>query len=167
MYYFILIFIAVILLTAVYSLVRGIGWVPTWQKDLDRFLNLADIKPGQKVYDLGCGDGRLVIAAAQHGAQAIGIEISILPFGAALFRKLWSRSKAQIKFGDFWRVDLNQADVVYFFLIPRIYSELKQKLEQELKPGSKVIAYVWPIPGWSANKVDKQPGQPDMYLYIR
>jgi SAM-dependent methyltransferase len=167
MYPFFLILIFVILLTAVYSLVRGIGWVPTWQKDIKRFLDLAEVKPGQVVYDLGCGDGRLVIAAAKLQAKAIGLEISILPFVAGFLRKIFTRSKAQIKFRDFWRVDLSGADVVYFFLIPRIYPELKQKLEKELKPGTRVIAYVWPIEGWQATKVDKAVGQPDMYLYIR
>ena len=64
-------------------------------------------------------------------------------------------------------VDLSDADVVYFFLIPRVYPELKQKLEKELKPGTKVIAYVWPIEGWQASKIDRVAGQPNMYLYIK
>jgi len=164
---FLLVFIFVILITTVYSLLRGIGWVPTWQKDIERFLALAEIKPGQKVYDLGCGDGRLVIAAAKAGAQSIGLEIAILPFIAGVFRKIFTRSKAKIQFRDFWLVDLRQADVVYFFLIPRIYQQLKEKFEKELKPGARVIAYVWPIDGWQATKIDKVAGQPDMYLYIR
>ena len=167
MHPFFLVLIFVILLTAVYSLVRGIGWVPTWQKDIKRFLALAEIKAGQIVYDLGCGDGRLVMAAAKFDAKAVGLEISVIPFLFACLRKLFSRSKAQIKFRDFWMVDLSDADVVYFFLIPRVYPELKQKLEKELKPGTKVIAYVWPIEGWQASKIDRVAGQPNMYLYIK
>jgi SAM-dependent methyltransferase len=164
---FLLIIFLIIGATTIYSLVRGIGWVPTWKKDLDRFLKLADIKPDQVVYDLGCGDGVVVMAAAKKGARAIGLEVSILPFLMAYARKFFSRSKAQIKFRDFWLVDLREADVVYFFLIPRIYSRLKDKLEKELKPGTKVIAYVWPIDGWQATVIDKPEGRPAMYLYIR
>ena len=164
---FLLLLIVAILATAVYSLVRGIGWVPTWQRDIDRFLKLADIKPGQRVYDLGCGDGRLVIAAAKKGAKSVGLEISILPFVVAYLRNFFSRNKAQIKFRDFWMIDLKEADVVYFFLIPRIYEQLKNKLEKELKPGARVIAYVWPITSWTPNQIDEVPGQPTMYLYIR
>ncbi|MFA6253195.1 MAG: SAM-dependent methyltransferase [Patescibacteria group bacterium] len=167
MYYFLLILVIAIAVTTIYSLVRGIGWVPTWQKDVERFLRLAEIKPGQVVYDLGCGDGRLVMAAAKLGAKAIGLEISILPFVGAYVRKILAGSKAQIKFRDFWLVDLKDADVVYFFLIPRIYKQLKSKLEKELKPGTRVIAYVWPIEGWQATIVDKPVGRPVMYLYIR
>ena len=162
-----LILVIAIAVTTVYSLVRGIGWVPTWQKDVERFLRLAEIKPGQVVYDLGCGDGRLVMAAAKLGAKAIGLEVSILPFVGAYSRKIFSGSKAKIKFRDFWLVDLKEADVVYFFLIPRIYEQLKNKLAKELKPGARVIAYVWPIEGWQATTVDKPVGRPAMYLYIR
>ncbi|MDQ5970696.1 MAG: hypothetical protein QG603_473 [Patescibacteria group bacterium] len=167
MYQFFLILILAIAFTTIYSLVRGIGWVPIWRKDIDRFLRLADIKPGQVVYDLGCGDGVVVVAAAKKGAKAIGLEVSILPFIAAYLRKIFSRSQAQIKFRDFWLVDLKEADVVYFFLIPRIYEQLKHKLEKELKPGARVVAYVWPIDGWQATVVDKPEGRPAMYLYIR
>lgn len=167
MYQFLLILILAIAITTIYALVRGIGWVPTWQRDIDRFLKLADIKPGEKVYDLGCGDGRLVIAAAKKGAQGIGLEVSILPFIAAYLRNIFSGSKAKIKFRDFWLVDLKEADVVYFFLIPRIYEQLKNKLEKELKPGVRVVTYVWPISGWTPKVVDETTGQPKMYLYIR
>lgn len=167
MYYFLLILVLAIAVTTIYSLVRGIGWVPTWQKDVERFLRLAEIKPGQVVYDLGCGDGRLVMAAAKQGAKAIGLEVSILPFVGAYIRKIFSSSKAKIRFRDFWLVDLKEADVVYFFLIPRIYEQLKNKLAKELKPGTRVIAYVWPIEGWQATIVDKPVGRPAMYLYIR
>lgn len=153
--------------TTIYALVSGIGWVPTHQQSIKRFLQLVDLKPGQLVYDLGCGDGRLVIAASQQGAKAIGLEISILPYLVAQLRRLLSKSRAQIKFRDFWSVDLSQADVVYFFLIPRVYRRLKNKLAKELKPGAKVVALSWPIEGWTATVIDKPRSQRAMYLYIR
>ncbi|MFA5127094.1 MAG: SAM-dependent methyltransferase [Patescibacteria group bacterium] len=164
---FFLIFILAIAVTTTYALFSGIGWVPTRQADIDRFLRLADVGSKEKVYDLGCGDGRLVISASKLGAEAIGLEISILLYIGAVLRKFFSGSKAKIKFGDFWRVDLRQADVVYLFLIPRVYSRLKNKLEKELKPGAKVVVLVWPIPGWQPSVVDKIIGRPTLYLYVR
>ena len=160
---FILIFL--ILLTFFYSLLRAISWVPMWSKDLVRVLNLAQIKSGQKFYDLGCGDGKMVLAAAKVGAQAEGFEISVLPYLVAKIRQLVSKEKIKIKFKDFWLTDLSQADVVFFFLIPRIYPKLKNKLNKELKPGTKVIAYVWPIDGLEPVQIDKVLGRPTIYLY--
>ena len=138
-----------------------------WSRDLKRFLELADLKEGQKVYDLGCGDGKLVFTAASQGAKAVGYEISLLPFIIAKVRQLFNKNKVSIKFKDFWSADLSDANVIFFFLIPRIYPKLKNKLEKELKPGTKVVAYVWPMKGWEPVKIDKRDKGPAMYLYIR
>lgn len=155
----------VILATFIYAGFRGAPWVPTKNGDVERFLHLAELKPGAVVYDLGCGDGRIVRAAANVGAQATGFEVSILPYLMALVRLIGS--PARVRFRDFWRADLRDADVVYFFLMPGIYSKLKTKLENELKPGAKVIAYVWPIDGWETVLVDTKTGSPKMYVYKR
>lgn len=123
--------------------------------------------PGQKMYDLGCGDGRIVCAAAKAGAQAQGFEISLLPYVLARLRAYFcgARGNCKIRYCDFWNVNLGDADLVYFFLMPKFYIKLKSKLERELKPGTKVIAYVWPIPGWTPVAVDTIKGYPPMYLY--
>lgn len=162
-----IIFILAITLTYFYSLVRGIGYVPTSGKDVQRFLALAQIKPGQKMYDLGAGDGRMTFAAAQAEAHATGFEVSLIPYIICLIAWLWQKNKKyiKIKFKDFWLHDLSDADLVYFFLIPRIYPKLKEKFEKELRPGAKVIAYVWPIDGWTPDTVDKPVGQKAMYVY--
>jgi len=166
MYIFLLALIFLIMLTFFYSVVRAISWVPMWSKDLERFLKLANIKPGDKVYDLGCGDGKLLFAAAGRGAKAEGFEISFLPYIIAKVRQLFEKNKVSIKFRDFWLVNLKDANVVFFFLIPRIYPKLKEKLQRELKPGTKVIAYVWPFTDWEPEQIDKVEKRPAMYLYI-
>jgi len=155
------------LITSAYAGWSAAPWVPIKGTDAERILKLAEIKPGQKFYDLGCGDGRLVCSAARSGAEAIGFEISLLPFLAAHIRRLFQkdRHKIRILFRDFWSADLSGADFVYFFLTPRIYPKLKVKLEQELKKGAKVIAFVWPIEGWQPIKVDIQKGRLAVYLY--
>ena len=164
-YIILFIILLLILITFFYSIVRAISWVPMWSKDLKRFLQLAEIKSGQKVYDLGCGDGKLLFAASSQGAKATGFEISIMPYIIAKIRQLFNRNKVTVKFRDFWMVDLSDADVVFFFLIPRIYPKLKEKLQKELKPGAKVIAYVWPFDDWQPTTIDKVDKRPTMYLY--
>jgi len=166
MYIFLLILLFLILLTFFYSIFRAISWVPMQSKDLERFLKLANIQAGQKVYDLGCGDGKLLFTAARQGAKAKGFEISLLPYAIAKVRQLFNKIKITIKFRDFWWVDLSEADVVFFFLIPRIYPKLKKKLQKELKPGTKVIAYVWPFEDWQPDQIDKVQNRRTIYLYI-
>lgn len=163
-----LILILLVLFTYFYSVIRAIAWVPMWSKDLKNVLDLADIKEGDKVYDLGCGDGKILFAAATRGAEAIGYEVSLLPFMIAKFRQLLDRkNKVSIRFKDFWLVNLADADIVFFFLHPRVYKKIKNKLEKELKPGAKVIAYVWPIEGWEVAKKIKRTKGPAIYLYKR
>jgi len=167
MYIILFIILFIIVLTFFYSVIRAIGWVQTRGQDIERFLKNTNIKTGDKMYDLGCGDGRLVFAAAKAGAKATGFEVSLLPYLIAKIGYLWQPSKKniKIKFKDFWWHNLQDADVVYFFLIPMIYKKLKNKLEKELKPGTRVIAYVWPIEGWTADIVDKPDKQNAMYVY--
>ncbi len=157
----------VIIVSFAYGGISAAPWVPTWGADVDRFMQLADIASGQKVYDLGCGDGRLVIAAARRGAHAVGYEVSLIPYALAQVRRFVSgqSNRAHIVLKDFWRADLSDADVVYVFLMEKIYDKLQAKLEQELKPGAKVVVYVWPLPGWEPCVVDETDGQPKLFVY--
>lgn len=150
--------------TFAYAGLKAAPWFATWSKDIERFLKLAEIKPGQKFYDLGCGDGKLVFAAAGAGAQAVGYEISLLPYLIALSRS-FNIKNTKIIFKDFWKADLSDADVVYIFLTPKVNPKAKAKLEKELKKDSKVIAYSWPVEGWTPVKSDFVSGQLPMYLY--
>ncbi|NQU82383.1 MAG: hypothetical protein HQ539_00315 [Parcubacteria group bacterium] len=181
MYLILIFFVLLLAVTFAWAGIRGAPWVPTWGKDVKRFLKLADIKRGERVYDLGCGDGRMVASASKAGGSAVGFEISLFPYFIAKIRGIFLKIKHdkrgrsshsvawcyKIKYKDFWGADLSDADVVYFFLMPKIYPKLKEKLEKELKKGTRVIAYVWPIEGWQAIKVDKHKRKPDIYLYIR
>ena len=163
--YLILILIFIFLLTFAYAFIRAIGWVPMWHKDIESVMKLADIKPGEKFCDLGCGDGKVVLAAAKKQAKAVGYEISLLLYFIAKVRSWFSKGQVEIKFRDFWLVNLRDMDIVFFFLIPRIFPKMKAKLEKELKPGSRVITYVWPMDGWTAVQVIKREKGPAIYLY--
>jgi len=177
-YLLVILFIFVLAATFAWAS-RVAPWVPTRKGDVNRFLRLADIKAGDKMYDLGCGDGRLTAIASKAGANAVGLEISLFPYFIAKIRGFFlknscfislrsSRNETKsytIKFKDFWKMDLSDADIVYFFLMPKIYPKLKQKLEKDLKKGTRVIAYVWPIDGWTPVEVNKHNKKPDIYLY--
>lgn len=162
---FIIVFIVVA--TFAYSGLSAAPWVPTWNNDIKRFTKFLDSKEVERVCDLGCGDGRLVVAAARLGIEAVGYEISVLPYIVAKIRKLLAGKNiaATIHFKNFWRSNLSEFDVVYVFLTEKVYAKLKTKLEQELRPGSKVVVYVWPIPGWEPIAIDETPGQPKLFVY--
>jgi SAM-dependent methyltransferase len=146
-------------------------WVPLWRRDVGRMLRLANVKPGELVYDLGAGDGRILMAAARDfQARAIGYEIAILPYliGRSI---LWSRGlhkRAQLRYGNFFTESLADADVVTAFLSRHAMEKLRSKFEQELKPGSRVVTCVFSIPGWEPTITDKAgPKQPTVYVYQR
>lgn len=167
MFYFLYVLVFVVLLTAGYAGLKGAPWVPTRKRDVERFLSIADIQPGTVMVDLGCGDGRLVVAAAQVGAIARGYEISIFPYILARLRVHFSvpKVRATILFRDLWKVDLRDVDFVYFFLMPSKIAALKEKFERELKPGARVISYVWPIKGWTPERALIEPGLTNLYIY--
>jgi SAM-dependent methyltransferase len=135
------------LFTFGYGAWRAAPWLPTRRIDADRFKKIAALQPNERFYDLGCGDGRIVAAAAQAGAHATGFELAFLPYLAAKLRT-HGLANAHVRYGDFWRRELADADVVYIFLTQRIYPRLEKKLRQELKPGARVICYAWPLPTW-------------------
>lgn len=150
-----------ILATFAYASISGAPWVPTWRRDVNRFLRLAQLRPGERFYDLGCGDGRLVRAAANAGATATGFECSILPYVLARIRC----GSARVHYRDFWNANLSDADVVYCFLMPKVYPKLKLKLERECRAGTRVILYVWPMAGWAVDAMDVAPRQPKLYRH--
>ncbi|MBI4434708.1 hypothetical protein HY635_02735 [Candidatus Uhrbacteria bacterium] len=152
-----------VLATFAYAGMRGAPWVPTWRRDVERFLKLAQLQPGERFYDLGCGDGRLVRAAADAGAIATGFECSLLPYFLAKPRV---GRRGSVRYNDFWGVNLSDADVVYCFLMPKVYPKLKEKLERECKPGTRVILYVWHMAGWTAEATDDTLGAPKLHRYV-
>ncbi|HRH32896.1 MAG TPA: class I SAM-dependent methyltransferase [bacterium] len=162
-----IIFASVLLLTFAYAGIGGAPYVPTWKKDVDRFLKLAEIKDGEKMYDLGCGDGRLICAAAKAGANVVGLELSLLPYLLSHVRRLFQPEKERIKilYKNFWKTDLRDADIIYFWISKEATYRLQKKFEKELKKGTKIISYVWPIEAWVPVKVDNIEGRSKLYLY--
>jgi len=147
-------------------------YVATPPKVMDRMLELASIKPGETLYDLGCGDGRVLIAAVEkYKVKAVGVEISpkLAARAESWIKKAGVESQAQVIQGDLLKVDLTgltNADVVVIYLGRQLNEELRPSLEKYLKPGARVISEDYPVPGWKASKVDRQPGGLSHAIYV-
>lgn len=133
-------------------------YVSSPQPLVSRMLELAGLKQGETVYDLGCGDGRILITAARDfGAKAVGVELS-----SVLARRSREQAEAlglsnlvSIIEGDLLAVDLKDADVVSLYLMTEANNQLRPKLERELKPGARVVSLEFEIRGWKPVKVEK------------
>jgi len=167
-WFVVIIFIFLILITFAWAGLIAAPWVPLWKKDVKRMLDLAGLKPGETVYDLGAGDGRIIIMAAKdYQAKAIGFEFAILPYllGYIKIVILGLRGKAWLKYADFFKQDFSKADVICIFLTPGAMEKLKTKLKTEKKPSCRIVSYAFSIPGWQPEKIDK-PNKKSAAIYI-
>lgn len=154
----------ILLASMAYAALSGAPWVPTWKRDIDRAKRLLDLKSGEKFVELGCGDGRVTCAIG----QGTGVELSIAQWLAAQVRRVVTRSwNTRFVLGNAFAYDLRDADAVYVFLMPETYEKIRPKFEAELKPGARVLSYVWPIEGWTPEVVDERPNAPRLFLYRR
>jgi SAM-dependent methyltransferase len=166
---FFILFILITLLSVAWSSVSLAPFVPARKKDVQRIFKLADLKQGEVFYDLGCGNGRVVILGAKRlPIKAVGVEVAWPMWLVCKLRGLFIKN-AEFKFGNLFNQDLDEADAVYFFGMPNsVKKRLKGKLERELKPGAKVVSYAFGVPGWQPIKVDKPgPKEVTIYLYKR
>jgi len=121
-------------------------------------LELATVKPGETVFDLGCGDGRVLISAAQRfKAKGVGIEISrrLVDQTNERLKSLSLQSLVQITEGSLLNIDLHPADVVILYLDTGANDMLKPKMETQLKSGSRVVSHDFEVRGWKPAKVEK------------
>jgi len=130
-------------------------YIPTPEAIVDRMLDAAHIKAGEIVYDLGSGDGRVVIAAAQkYGAKAVGVEIrpDLCRQAEARIRSLGLEDRVRMVEGSALRVDLSPADVVTMYFLTTSNERLKPNLEK-MKSGSRVVSNEFPVKGWKPLEV--------------
>lgn len=154
-----LLFLVASALWLVVPALSGVPWVPTREARIRRALQLAQLQPGETLYDLGAGDGRvLLLAAREFGAQGVGIEIG--PVQCALgWLRTWlsgSRQKVRIRCGNFYKADLRNADVVFVYLTSSHTSRLAKKLAHELRPGARVVSIAADFPDWQPSQVDRE-----------
>lgn len=154
-----LVFLLVSALWLIVPALYGVPWVPTREARIRKALQLAKLQPGEILYDLGAGDGRvLLLAAREFGAQAVGIEIGPVQWalGWLRIRSSGSKHRAQIRCGDFYKADLRDADVVFVYLTSSQTSRLAEKLERDLQPAARVVSIAADFPDWQPELVDRE-----------
>jgi len=138
-------------------------------KIVDRMLELANLKPGETLYDLGCGDGRILIAAAEkYKVKAVGVEISpkLVAEAQANIEKSGLSDQARVIKGDLLDTDLSGADVVTIYLATSLNRRLRPRLERFLKAGARVISHDYAVPGWKASHVERSEDRHVHLIYV-
>jgi SAM-dependent methyltransferase len=133
---------------------KGAPYVPTPRHIVLRMLQLADVSGEDVVYDLGSGDGRIVLAAAErYGARGVGVEIDsgLVQKSRTKARHLGLTDRVTFQQGDLFEADLSDATVVMLYLWPDMNNRLRSKLQRELDPGDRVVSHSFDIDGWAAD----------------
>jgi len=149
-----------------YTQKYGAPWVPTSHKKIEKMLTLAEVKPDDTVYDLGSGDGRVIIdTAILFGAKAVGIEIDLLRF-------IWTKAKiiylglsgrVNVLHGNFFNINISNADVVTIYLLQETNIKLTYKFINELRPGTRIVSNTFTLPGLKIISSDEKD---KIYVYI-
>jgi SAM-dependent methyltransferase len=145
-----------------------VPFVPTTTAAVEAMLKLADVKQDDVVYDLGCGDGRIVIAAAKSvGARGVGVDIDPERIAEAKenARKAGVEKLVRFEEKDLFDADIHQATVVTLFLLPRVNLKLRPKLLQDLKPGTRVVSNTFDMGDWKPDKEVTVPVS-EQYEYL-
>ena len=132
-------------------------YYPTPQSIVLKMLELGELKAGEKMYDLGSGDGRIVIAAVQKfHAEGIGVELDkdLCRQSLERIRKLGLEKTAQIVNGDILKQDYSTADLITVYLLPNSNDKIQPLLERQLKKGARVVAHDFEFRGWTPAKVE-------------
>ena len=145
-----------------------VRYVPTPQDMVEAMLDLAHVTAADLVYDLGSGDGRIPITAARkYGARGVGIEIDLFRMRDAAdnVRKAGVGDRVMLLTQDLFESDISGATVVTLFLLPQLNQRLIPKLKRELRPGARVVSFVWDMGDqWPPDAVDDSHGLP-IYLW--
>jgi SAM-dependent methyltransferase len=127
---------------------RGALFIPTSSTRIKTFLDALPMNSEELFLDLGCGDGRILREARRrYGVKGLGFEVNLLAYLVAKVCNFGFKG-VQIRWRNFWEVNLSKADVVFCYLFPDVMERLARKLEAELRPGSKVVSSNFPLPGW-------------------
>ena len=144
-----------------------VPYVPTPQAVVDKMLELADLKSGEVLLDLGSGDGRIPITAAKkYGVQATGVDLNPVRVTEANENAKRERvtDKVTFKEQDLFETDLTQADVITMYLLTRINMKLRPQL-MKLKPGTRIVSHSFSMGDWQPDKTVRIDGR-DVYLWI-
>lgn len=155
----------IVVISIIWTNSRGAPWVPTPMSMVHEMLTMAEVGPDDTIYDLGCGDGRIIVTAARrYGARAVGIELDPLRFVwcQILITVLGLRKRVRIVYGDFFRQDLSPASVVSCYLLSVTNKKLEAKFKSELNPETRVVSNYFIFPNLQLVSEDKEE---KLYLY--
>jgi SAM-dependent methyltransferase len=143
-----------------------VPFVPSPQEVVDKMIAVAGVKKGDVVYDMGSGDGRIVIAAAKKGARAVGFEIDgdLVKESRENIRKAGVQNLAEIRHQDILTVDFSPATVVTMYLLPDVNLKLKPNLQKQLKPGARIVSHSFDMGDWKPDRVEQVDGR-TIYLW--
>jgi len=145
----------------------GSPWHPISRKDLKRALDFCEAQAGERLVDLGSGDGRVLIAAAkQYGLLATGIEIDPLKVWLSSFRvrRAGVQDRVNIVQADLFDTDYGEADILFVYLTHQAIDKLFPKILEQLKPTAKILCYRFCIRGMTPDKVNADK---TLFLYTR
>ena len=140
----------------------GAPYLPTLSPQVAAALELADLQSGQTLLELGCGDGKVLIAAAKQGINVVGYELNPILALIAWVRTRRYHREVRVVCGNFWRHDWPDADAIFVFLLPRYMAKLDQKIIQSAIKPVKLISFAFLVP---KRKVARQQGGVYMYHY--
>jgi len=145
---FVILLTAIVVVTAVAHIWADVPFIPTPKCVREEMLRLAALHGGEKIYDLGAGDARLLIAAkhAHPSITAVGVEIVPTIWALGKFRIWCSRQKVELFLRNALSQNVSDADCIFLYLIPGLMKKLEKKFDTELPPGAKVISYAFSFP---------------------
>jgi ubiquinone/menaquinone biosynthesis C-methylase UbiE len=144
-----------------------VPYVPSPNPVVEGMLKLAGVKSGDTVYDLGCGDGRIVITAAKtYGAKGVGVDINPERIEEARSNAKSAKVEDKVKFeeNDLFKANIANATVVTLYLLPDVNVRLKPKLLKELKPGTRIVSHSFDMGDWKPEKDELIEGR-HIYLW--
>ena len=144
-------------------------YYPTPAETVDEMLRMADLKEGDVLYDLGSGDGRIPIAAAQrYGVRAVGIEIDpkLIALAEERARAAGVADRVRFRHEDLFRADIGEATVVTLYLSNALNERLRPKLLRELRPGTRILSHDFRMGDWEAERKVRVPWQNNLYRTI-
>jgi len=144
-----------------------VPFVPTPHDLVQRMLDLAAVGPEDYLIDLGCGDGRIAVAAARRGARALGVDLDPLRIEEAAAAARIAGVEARVRFRrqDLFRTPIYDASVVALYLLPRINLELRPRLLTELRPGARIVSHAFDMGEWRPEAEDSLDGR-RIFLWI-
>ena len=154
--------LALVLIIVCFSFVLLFGppYVPTLSKQVETAMKLVDLKPGETLLELGCGDGKVLVAAAARGWKAVGYELNPLLVIVSKWRTRHYRKLVKVKWGNFWRSNWPAAQGIFVFILPRQMNKLDKKIMQSASRPVKLVSFAFVIPDKKAAKESDS-----VYLY--